>query len=93
LVIFIIRTRGNPFKSRAHPALVATSLSIMLIGAILPYSPLGHYFGFVPPPIQFYLILAAMAVSYLLVVELVKKAFYNWHTKYGKKPSTSHRLI
>ena len=26
LVIFVIRTRGNPFKSRAHPVLVATSL-------------------------------------------------------------------
>ncbi len=29
LVIFIIRTRGNPFKSRAHPVLVATSLAVV----------------------------------------------------------------
>jgi len=93
LVIFIIRTRGNPFKSRAHPVLVATSLSVMLIGAILPYTPLGHYFGFVPPPVQFYLILAAMAVSYLLVVELAKRGFYGWHKKYGKPRRTDHRLI
>ncbi|WKJ92269.1 magnesium-translocating P-type ATPase [Methylomonas montana] len=93
LVIFIIRTRGNPFKSRAHPILVATSLSVMLIGAILPYTPLGHYFGFVPPPVQFYLILAAMAVSYLLVVELAKRGFYSWHKKYGKPRRADHRLI
>ncbi len=93
LVIFIIRTRGNPFKSRAHPALVATSLSIMLIGAILPYTPLGHYFGFVPPPAKFYFILAGMAVSYLLVVELAKKGFYSWHKKHGKPQRIGHRSI
>ncbi len=50
LVIFVIRTRGNPFKSRAHPALVATSLSVMVIGAVLPLTPVGTYFGFVPLP-------------------------------------------
>jgi Mg2+-importing ATPase len=79
LVIFIIRTRGNPFKSRAHPVLVATSLTVMLIGAILPLTPLGSYFGFVPLPVEFYLILAAMAVAYLLVVELAKLGFYRWY--------------
>jgi len=93
LVIFIIRTRGNPFKSRAHPVLVATSLSIALIGAILPFTPLGLYFGFVPPPARFYLILAAMAVSYLFVVELAKKGFYSWHKKHGKPQRIGHRSV
>ncbi|MDT4328486.1 magnesium-translocating P-type ATPase [Methylomonas sp. MED-D] len=91
LVIFIIRTRGNPFKSRAHPVLVATSLSIALIGAVLPFTPLGHYFGFVPPPAQFYFILAATAVAYLLVVELAKRGFYRWHANYGKSRRASRR--
>ncbi|OAI13517.1 magnesium-translocating P-type ATPase [Methylomonas koyamae] len=91
LVIFIIRTRGNPFKSRAHPVLVATSLSIALIGACLPFTPLGHYFGFVPPPAQFYFILAATAVAYLLVVELAKRGFYRWHANYGKSRRASRR--
>jgi P-type Mg2+ transporter len=79
LVIFVIRTRGNPFKSRAHPVLVATSLSVMLIGAILPFTPLGAYFGFVPPPAQFYAILAAMVVVYLTIVEVAKRVFYRLH--------------
>jgi hypothetical protein len=30
LVIFISRTRGNPFKSRAHPILVATSIAVVV---------------------------------------------------------------
>ncbi|WGS88218.1 magnesium-translocating P-type ATPase [Methylomonas sp. UP202] len=91
LVIFIIRTRGNPFKSRAHPVLVATSLSIALIGAVLPFTPLGHYFGFVPPPAQFYFILAALAAAYLFVVELAKRGFYRWHANYGKSRRASRR--
>ncbi|MDO9107124.1 MAG: magnesium-translocating P-type ATPase [Methylovulum sp.] len=79
LVIFIIRTRGNPFKSRAHPILVGTSLAVATTGAVLPFTPLGSYFGFVPPPAQFYAILAAMVVTYLAIVELAKRGFYHWH--------------
>ena len=79
LVIFIIRTRGNPFKSRAHPILAATSLTVVAIGAVLPFTPLGLYFGFVPPPEQFYFILVAMVVVYLGIVEVAKQGFYRWH--------------
>ena len=79
LVIFIIRTRGNPFKSRAHPILVATSLAMAAIGAVLPFTPLGTYFGFVLPPAQFYFILAGMVVVYLVIVEVAKQGFYRWY--------------
>lgn len=79
LVIFVIRTRGNPFRSRPHPVLVATSLSVALLGAILPFTPLGTYFGFVPPPARFYLILAGMALAYLVIIEFAKRGFYRWH--------------
>ncbi|KAF2988806.1 magnesium-translocating P-type ATPase (plasmid) [Methylocystis sp. MJC1] len=78
LVIFIIRTRGNPFKSRAHPVLVATSLTIATMGAILPFTPLGPYFGFEPLPGRFYFILSAMVVVYLVIVEVAKNSFYRW---------------
>jgi len=79
LVIFVIRTRGNPFKSRPHPVLVATSLAIALIGAVLPFTPVGSYFGMVPPPARFYFILGGMALAYLLIVEVAKQGFYRWH--------------
>ena len=79
LVIFIIRTRGNPFKSRPHPVLAATSIAVATLGAVLPFTPLGVYFGFVAPPARFYFILAAMVVVYLLIVELAKRGFYRWN--------------
>jgi Mg2+-importing ATPase len=86
LVIFVIRTRGNPFKSRPNRVLAATSVVVAALGALLPFTPVGTYFGFIPLPTKFYLILAAMVVVYLLAVELAKKAFYRWH-----KPSASGR--
>jgi P-type Mg2+ transporter len=86
LVIFIIRTRSNPFKSRAHPILVATSLAVVAIGATLPFTPIGTYFGFVPPPAEFYAILATMVAFYLAIVEVAKRGFYHW---YGKTHKTA----
>ena len=56
----------------------------MAIGAILPFTPLGTYFGFVAPPVQFYAILAGMVVTYLVIVEVAKRGFYRWHRVSGK---------
>jgi len=76
LVIFVIRTRLNPWASRPHPLLLLTSLAVVAIAAALPLTPLGAYFGFVPLPPKFFLILAAMVVAYLLAVEWMKRRFY-----------------
>jgi P-type Mg2+ transporter len=76
LVIFIIRTRGNPFKSKPHPLLTFTSLAVVAIAICLPLTPIGAHLGFVAPPAYFYGILAAMVITYLGVVELVKRVFY-----------------
>ena len=78
LVIFVIRTRFNPFASRPHPLLVGTSLAVVAIAALLPFTPLGIYFGFVPPPLNFFLILTAMVGIYLLAVEWAKRRFYRY---------------
>lgn len=77
LVIFIIRTRGNPLRSRAHPMLIATSLTVVLLAALLPFTPLGIHFGFVAPPAELYLILGGMVAAYLLCVEFAKRVFFS----------------
>jgi Mg2+-importing ATPase len=76
LVIFIIRTTKNPFRSRPNGWLTATSLAVVFISAVLPLTPIGSYFGFVAPPLAFYGAVAAMAMTYLIVVEFVKRWFY-----------------
>jgi Mg2+-importing ATPase len=76
LVIFIIRTRKNPFKSRPNPWLVACSLSVVAAAVLLPFTPAGVYLGFTAPPVFFFLILAAMLLVYLFAVELMKRWFF-----------------
>jgi P-type Mg2+ transporter len=76
LVIFIIRTRRNPFKSRPNPWLTACSLTVVAMAALLPFTPAGVYLGFVAPPASFFLILAAMVLAYLLAVEGMKQWFF-----------------
>lgn len=55
---------------------ITSFIIIVVIAAILPYTPLGTYFGFVPLPPVFLTILMAMGVVYLVMVELVKHWFY-----------------
>jgi Mg2+-importing ATPase len=76
LVIFVIRTRRNPFRSLPHPLLAATSIAIVACGVVLPYTWLGSWFGFTPLPATFLAALSAMVVAYLLLAEAVKRWFY-----------------
>lgn len=86
LVIFVIRTRGNPFKSRPHPLLAFTSLAVVGLALGLPLSPLGAQLGFVPPPLYFYAILLAMVLAYLCMVELAKRFFYKHAARFSPAP-------
>ena len=45
LVIFIIRTRRNPFKSRPNPWLIGCSLTVVAVAALLPFTPAGVHLG------------------------------------------------
>jgi Mg2+-importing ATPase len=76
LVIFVIRTQGNPLRSRPHPLLTFTSLAVVAFAAWLPFSPAVGYLGFVPPPPAFFLILAAMVALYLVLVQIVKTTYF-----------------
>ena len=76
LVIFVIRTRRNPFRSRPNPWLIACSLTVVAVAVLLPFTPAGVHLGFVAPPASFFLILAAMLLFYLLAVEGMKQWFF-----------------
>jgi Mg2+-importing ATPase len=76
LVIFVIRTAANPFRSRPSRALVASTLGIVLLGLVLPYLPFARVFGFVPLPARFYVFLALATATYLGLVEMVKRALF-----------------
>ena len=76
MVIFIIRTRKNPFKSRPNPWLMACSLTVVAVAVLLPFTPAGALLGFVAPPAFFFLILTGLLLAYLLAVEGMKQCFF-----------------
>ena len=81
LVIHIIRTGKIPFiESRPSQFLVFTSIYIVTIGLILPFTPLGKYFGFVAPPLAYFIALIVIVTMYLFMVQRVKGWFIR---KYG----------
>ncbi len=81
LVIFIIRTRRNPLKSHPNIWLTLCSLSAVFLAVVLPLTPLGTYFGFVPPPFSFYVILTGLVFFYLFVAEGIKQWFFHRFTE------------
>ena len=87
LVIFVIRTRRNPLKSRPGMALAATSLLVVLMAVALPFTPFAAHLGFVAPPPLFFVILPVMVLGYLVTVEFVKRLFYRRFSAALTKPA------
>ncbi|MEM5784628.1 MAG: magnesium-translocating P-type ATPase, partial [Candidatus Aenigmatarchaeota archaeon] len=77
LVIFVIRTKKVPFiKSKPNILLTLTTLGVVILALIIPYTILSLYFRFVELPFVFLEILFIFIISYLLIVEVVKIWFY-----------------
>ena len=73
LVIFVIRTSGRPWKSPAHPILVATSLGALVLALFLPFSPLGPTLGFGQLPNGLSLAILLLVLAYLVAAEILKR--------------------
>ncbi|MNS38790.1 Magnesium-transporting ATPase, P-type 1 [compost metagenome] len=76
LVIGVIRTRGNPLKSRPSRPLAVAVVAVSAVAIALPYTPLGPLFGFVAPPGWMLGVIAAFVIAYLAMAEGVKRLFY-----------------
>ena len=89
LIIFAIRTRKVPFF-RSRPGLVLTlaALAVVAVGVALTVSPLAHPLGFTTLPWQFFTALVLFTIAYLVLVELMKTAFYAEPMQLG---GTQHR--
>ncbi|MCZ2154569.1 MAG: cation transporting ATPase C-terminal domain-containing protein [Bryobacterales bacterium] len=81
LIVHIIRTRKIPFiESSASAPLIFMAIFVMLIGLLLPYTPLGANFGLTPLPLAYYGWLLLILLGYVVLAQLVK----NWFArKYG----------
>ncbi len=76
LVLFVIRTMGNPLKSRPSLPLAVTTFAIVIAGVLLPFSPFAYVLGFTALPASYFLFLAISTVTYLLLVEIAKRLLF-----------------
>jgi Mg2+-importing ATPase len=80
LIIHVIRTNKVPFlQSRASWALIATTLSIMVFGVWLPYSPLASALGFTHLPRLYWPILMLTLLSYMGLTQIIKVCLLQKH--------------
>jgi P-type Mg2+ transporter len=82
LVLMVIRTPRNPLTSRPSLPLVITTVAVVVVGLVLPYSPLAGVLGFAPLPAGYFLFLFGSTLTYLLMVEVAKRYLLGSTTKY-----------
>lgn len=84
LVIFIIRTTGNPLRSRPSRPLAVTTLAIVAMGMLLPLTSWAKPLGFVPYSMTYFAYLAAATIVYLILVEIGKRMLLGHPAKPAK---------
>ena len=82
LIVHMIRTRKIPFfQSRASWALMSMTLIIMMVGILLPMSPLAHYFKLQALPLTYFPWLLLILVAYAVLTQAMKGWYarrYGW---------------
>jgi P-type Mg2+ transporter len=73
LVLFVIRTMGSPFLSRPSRSLTVTTLAVVVIGVVLPATPVATFLGFTRLPASYFAFLIPATLTYLVMVEVAKQ--------------------
>ena len=81
LVLFVIRTAGNPLRSRPSLPLAITTVAVVVVAGVLPFTPAAAALGFVPLPGSFFAFLLAVVGCYLVCVEIVKRRLLQRHVE------------
>ncbi|WP_114820451.1 magnesium-translocating P-type ATPase [Chryseobacterium sp. KLBC 52] len=76
LIVHIIRTKKIPFiQSWAATPVVALTSLIMLIGILIPFSPMAVYLKMQPLPLSYFLYLIGILTGYCVLTQFVKQWF------------------
>jgi len=77
LIVHIIRTRRIPFvQSTPSAGLLLSTLLVMAVGAVLPYSPIADMFGLVPLPWSYWVWIVGFLLTYSILTHTVKVWFF-----------------
>ncbi|HXQ14329.1 MAG TPA: magnesium-translocating P-type ATPase [Caulobacteraceae bacterium] len=72
LVVFLIRTRGRPWRDAPNRVLVISTLTALAVALAIPFTPAGAWFDFVAPPAPVTLALVGIVAAYLVSAEVFK---------------------
>ncbi len=76
LVVLLVRSRQPLWTSRPAALLVVTTLLVIAVTILLPYTPLAQPLGFTPLSPVFLISMLLLVASYAVAAELVKRWFY-----------------
>jgi len=80
VIVHIIRTKKIPFlQSRPSWIMVFSTLTITIIGLIIPYTKFGSYVGLVPLPSLYLWCLLVIMIAYILITEVVKRIYIKFN--------------
>jgi len=86
LIVLVIRSRRSIIASRPAPALLWTTIAIVIITLVLPFSPLASAFGFAPPTVPIMAAIAGIVVVYIISAEIAKRIFWRHVAKLMAEP-------
>ena len=79
LIIFIIRTHKNFFKSKPSRYLLIFSVTALILTIGLPYFPFAKNIGLTPLPILNLSIMLLIVTAYIITADLLKVWFFKRH--------------
>jgi Mg2+-importing ATPase len=76
MVVLVIRTRRAFYQSRPGRYLLLTTLAVVAVTFVLPYTPVAGLLGFEPLPGLFLVGVAVIVALYVVAAEVAKRLFY-----------------
>ena len=75
-IVLVVRTHRPMLSSKPSRSLALATVLVIILTLLLPQTPLGRLFNFVPLPPVFLVLLGGILVAYIVSAELVKRWFY-----------------
>ncbi len=91
LVLLVLRTRRPLWRSRPHAALLGSTIVVAIVAVVLPLSPLRGPLGFVELSGTLWIVIMAIAVTYALTVEAVKRPLFAYLDRAAERQRTKPR--
>jgi len=83
LIVHMIRTRKIPFiQSSASLPVTLSTLAVMVVGILLPFTPLGERVGLVSLPVSYFPWLAATLLCYCILTQIIKQWYIRRFTRW-----------